>query len=264
MMPRARKWSRDELLLAMNLYCQLPFGKLHKGTSSIIELATAIGRTPSSVAMKLCNLASLDPAERLRGVAGLTKASRADRAIWDEFHSDWEGAVVESQKLYDERVNKRRDTSKREANIETPKSFDRPRDSATEQFVETKVRIGQDFFRRSVLASYVSRCCVSGITLPELLIASHIVPWHTYPQHRLDPRNGLCLSRLHDAAFDRGLVTFDSDFRLVLSRKLKEHVTNNTLKVSFINLEGQALTLPEKFYPSSDFVAKHRESIFVG
>lgn len=131
------------------------------------------------------------------------------------------------------------------------RGFDRPRNSPTEQFIETKVRIGQDFFRRSVLASYVSRCCVSGITFPELLIASHILPWHTYPEHRLDPRNGLCLSRLHDAAFDRGLVTFDTDFRLVLSRKLKEHVTNNTLKASFINLEGQALTLPEKFCPSS-------------
>lgn len=94
-----RDWTHEELTLAMNLYCQLPFGRLHKGNSEIIAIATVIGRTPSSVAMKLCNLASLDPAHQQRGVKGLSSVSKGDREIWQEFHSDWERLSVESESL---------------------------------------------------------------------------------------------------------------------------------------------------------------------
>lgn len=94
-----REWTRDELMLAMNLYCQLPFGKLHKGNPEIISLAAAIDRTPSSIAMKLCNFASLDPEHRKRGVKGLSSASKGDRAIWKEFHDDWEQLSSESEAL---------------------------------------------------------------------------------------------------------------------------------------------------------------------
>src|SRR4051794_40098240 len=103
-MSARRQWTHDELLLAMNLYCQLPFGQFHQKNREVIALARAIGRSPSSVAMKLCNLASLDPAERARGVSGLSGASRADRAIWEEFHQDWEACAVASQELYDASV----------------------------------------------------------------------------------------------------------------------------------------------------------------
>ena len=110
-----------------------------------------------------------------------------------------------------------------------------------------RVRTAQDFFRRAVLASYASQCCISRIALPELLVASHILPWSSFPERRVDPRNGLCLSRLHDAAFDRGLITFDADLRLVLSRELRDHVTNSTLSTPLAAYEGHPLTLPEKF-----------------
>lgn len=261
-MAKSRLWIREELLLAMNLYCRTPFGRMHKGNRDIIALAEAIDRTPSSVAMKLVNLASLDPAERARGVSGLTKASRADRAIWDEFHSDWEALAVESEAQFSATVGPRMEPVGVEESSTLQDEVTESTRANTEQLRETKTRVGQGFFRRCVLTSYDGRCCVSGIALQELLIASHIVPWKDSPQHRVNPRNGLCLSRLHDGAFDRGLVTFDNEFRLVLSRRLHEHITNATLRASFEVYEGEPLTLPERFRPDDELLAKHRETVF--
>ena len=61
-----------------------------------MQLAAAIGRTPSSVSMKLNNFTSLDPKEHERGIAGLQGASSQDRAIWEEFHTNPEAVAAES------------------------------------------------------------------------------------------------------------------------------------------------------------------------
>jgi putative restriction endonuclease len=85
-------WSRDQLLVAFYLYCQMPFGKMHRGNPEIIRLSEAIGRTPSALAMKLTNIASLDPAITGSGRKGLAGASAADRAMWDEMQANWENS----------------------------------------------------------------------------------------------------------------------------------------------------------------------------
>ncbi|MDX1968506.1 MAG: HNH endonuclease [Planctomycetaceae bacterium] len=254
-MPR-RDWTRDELILAMNLYCQLPFGRMHQRTPEIVALAGAIGRTPSSVAMKLTNLASLDPFHQQRGIKGLSAASAGDRRIWQEFHDDWERLSAESEALR-ERFQLVSPIDG-ETNSAQPVEFA----GATEGVSTVKVRRAQRFFRRSVLASYESRCCVTAIAIPELLIASHILPWSTFPEHRADPRNGLCLSRLHDGAFDQGLITFDEEFRLVLSPMLRDATTNGVLRHSFAAFEGQPLRLPNRFRPPAEYLARHREDWF--
>ena len=261
-----RNWNRDELLLAMNLYCRLPFGRMSKGTPEIIELAAAISRTPSSVAMKLYNLASLDPAPR--GISGLTKASAADRAIWDEFHANWESAAIASENLYRARVAP---LARSASEDPTPTRSVSEEEIAlraagpTDALRTVRVRTAQDFFRRAVFASYRATCCITGIDLPELLIASHILPWASFPSpHRINPRNGLCLSRLHDAAFDRGIITFDEEMRLMLSRDLRDNVTNSVLSTAFAQFEGRPLTLPEKFLPERAWLGRHREEVFRG
>ncbi len=78
-----------------------------------------------------------------------------------------------------------------------------------------------------VLNAYDGCCCVTGLPVRELLIASHILPWDTFPAERLNHRNGLSLSRLHDGAFGRELMTFDEDFRVVLSKNLKSAPPND-------------------------------------
>jgi predicted restriction endonuclease len=259
-----RAWSHDELMLAMNLYCQLPFGKLHARNREVIALASALNRTPSSVAMKLCNLASLDPVHQQRGIRGLSKVSAADRGIWDAFHSDWNGLAAESELL--------RDTifaSGQSKSSVDDLAIDSPLDTSafvgeSETVRPQKVRLAQRFFRKAVVSSYDYRCCITQIAVGSLLVASHIVPWARSPTLRANPRNGLCLSRLHDAAFDRGLVTIDEEHRLVLSTELRDATTNAVLEAAFAPFESKTINLPQKFRPESAFLAIHRETVFRG
>lgn len=134
----------------------------------------------------------------------------------------------------------------------------------TETSRRVRVRLAQRFFRKSVLASYNGQCGVSGINLSPLLIASHILAWSRFPEHRADPRNGICLSRLHDAAFDRGLIAFDESYRLILSKALHDAISNSVLNEAFKRFEGKALRLPDKFRPGMSFLAIHREDVFLG
>lgn len=131
--------------------------------------------------------------------------------------------------------------------------------------VTTKVeqRRGQQFFRRSVLVSYDHRCCITGNPIERLLTASHIVPWAASANDRLNPSNGLCLAKTQDTAFDTGLITLDEDFRLVLSDSLKDACTAQTLKENFQQYAGKPIELPSRFRPKKEFLAYHRETVFV-
>lgn len=252
----------------MNLYCRIPFGRQHSRAAEVIELATALGRTPSSVAMKLNNLTSLDPEEQARGIRGLPGASKLDRDIWDDFHRNWEGMAAESERLWEQTVEQKpsvRDIDPREKVGEKPISEESQsfaRAAITEGTRTITVRLAQGFFRRTVLAAYLGRCCVSGNPIQELLVASHILPWADHPEERINPCNGLCLSRLHDAAFNRGLITFDEQYRLVLSKRIKEYMTSESIRLNFAVYEGEPLALPEKFYPDTMFLSYHRAHIF--
>jgi hypothetical protein len=82
-------------------------------------------------------------------------------------------------------------------------------------------RIGQDVFREALMDYWGGRCPLTGITEPALLRASHIVPWaECTDEQRLDVHNGLLLSALWDAAFDRGLVSFADDGAVLVSPNL--------------------------------------------
>jgi hypothetical protein len=91
------------------------------------------------------------------------------------------------------------------------KTKDLPQSTEVERLVVQ--RIGQNLFRDGLMAYWGGRCPLTGISDPELLRASHIKPWARCETdaERLDVHNGLLLSALWDAAFDRGLVTFDDD-----------------------------------------------------
>ena len=236
---------------AMNLYCKLPFGQLRHGNPDVIRLAEALGRTPSSVSMKLCNLASFDPALQARGVGGLKAASRLDREVWNAFHADWSGMVDVSEDLLESTLA---EPTLSESSVERFVT-----EMETDAWSPVKTRRGQHFFRSTVLSSHNHRCCITGIAVPELLRASHIVPWKDDIPNRLNPRNGLCLAATQDAAFDRHLITLDEDLRLILSRRLRDHCTHETLRENFLRFEGQTIAAPERFTPELAFLERHRE-----
>ncbi len=249
-------WTRQELLIAFGIYCQTPFGKLHSRNPEIIKFAEQIGRTPSALAMKLTNIASLDPAITSTGRRGLSGASSADRKMWEEMQNDWEGFVLDSESAI------RRITLKKD-NLTTndPEKMIAEFYAETEKEIKTKARIGQSFFRRSVLSAYNYKCCISGLTVPKLLVASHIIPWRSDSTNRLNPRNGLSLSMLHDKAFDLGIITINDDMTIRVSdshAKDGDHFFNTALK----RYENKPIALPEKFVPDKAFLSYHRENIF--
>jgi hypothetical protein len=258
-MPKRDGWSREQLIVALKLYCEMPFGKMHSRNPEIVRYAKLIGRTPSALAMKLTNLASLDPEIRSTGRKGLSKASQADRDIWEEMTSDWDrlaGEIARVQRYYPDISLP--GESKKES-TDTSVSYAGETRSAL-----TEVRVGQSFFRKSVLSAYEFRCCITGLAVPELLVASHIVPWRADPSNRLNPRNGLCLSAIHDRAFDQGLITFSDDLRLLLSNQLRSSGPNSYIGHTFRSYAGKTIALPEKFQPDSGFLKYHRENVFCG
>lgn len=250
-------WSRDELILAINLYCKLPFGKMHKSNPSIIELANLIGRTPSSVGLKLGNFASFDPTLKARGIKGAVNASKLDKAIWDEFYNNWDEALLHSEEML---------AQKQHTTIEKINEIDLeqlPKDGKEKERL-IKTRVNQSLFRKIVLATYNNKCCITGLAQPELLIASHIVPWSQNESIRLNPMNGLCLNALHDKAFDSGLIAIrPDDYTVILSDKLKQKkLISTTLESNFIAYEKQSIILPDKFLPEPEYLDFHYQNIF--
>ena len=230
------RWTRDQLLLALNLYHQTPFGKQHSTHLPIVKLAERIDRTPSAVAMKLSNFTYLDPKE---GGKGLSGASQADKEIWEEFSENFESLADESEPIL-------------QPELATPTG-------STETKGVVKQRRHQSFFRKAVLGSYNHRCCISGLPIPSLLRASHIIPWSESKEHRLNPRNGLCLAGTYDLAFDQFLISFNENLKLIISQELKETKPNDELNRVFLKIEGNALTLPEKHLPDPLCLSWHRE-----
>lgn len=252
---KAKNWARDELIIAFNLYCRIPFGRIHKNNPDIIKIAKSIKRTPSSVAMKMVNFASLDPFHKKRNIKGLRHSSKQDEKIWDEFHKDWEKLAFESQKSLNKLIGKKSEDYE-------PSIIEK--DMPTEVKRLTRVRLVQSFFREAVLSSYNYSCTVCKISLYKMLNASHIIPWSINKLRRADPSNGLSLCAFHDRAFDRGLITIDEDYKIILSKEVKYLIEIPKLhKVGLIEIEGSLINLPEKFYPDKIAIAYHRENIFL-
>lgn len=262
-MAAGKRWTRDELFIALNLYHKLTFGQLHARQPVIIALAEKLHRGANSLAMKLCNFASLDPALKLRGIKGLEGASARDRATWEEFHADLNETAPASEQAMRALFGADENSALEILPKEGVRLRKRPPTGPTELLATTKQRRGQEYFRDAVINNSGGVCSVTGLAVRELLVASHILPWGTHPEHRLDVRNGLSLSRLHDAAFDCGLIAFDSNLRLVLSPQLKTELPQRTVAENFGAYAGESLHFPDDAaLPESAFLAKHRANIF--
>ena len=246
-------WSREEHIIAFNLYNQIPFGTIHMRNPKVIELAAILGRKVGSVSYKLANLARFDPSLQARGIRGMPRGAKGEEAVWREFTNHPEVLAYESERLLAERLG---EGIEEVAEIETK---DLPA-TGMEREATVRVRVNQSFFRRRILSAYGFRCCVTGLAVRELLVASHIVPWAQDAANRLNPRNGLCLNALHDRAFDRRLMWVDGKMRVRFAPKLHESGEAATPSLKWLlGFEGEVLKLPDKFSPDAGFLSKHAE-----
>ena len=250
-----RNWTREETILALALYCKIPFGRINKTNPQIIRLAEVIGRNPSALAMKMCNFGRFDPELSSRGIKGLQHGSKLDQEVWNEFFQNMEHLYNEAEKATDFK-----DTllSAEEQDVMIfPAGFN----------VETRgqARRGQAFFRSTVLSAYNNTCCITGIDMPKLLQASHIKSWTASDPltERNNPTNGLCLNYLHHKAFDEGYLTIDTDYRILISKQIKDRCTAQVYRDFFVKYDGQKITLPHRFLPSVEMIRQHNSECLI-
>lgn len=192
-------WTREQTIVAFNVYCKVPFKKSSSRHPVIIKYAQIIGRSPSALNMKVGNFGRLDPELRRKGIIGLTNGSKLEETIWNEFHGNWDDLAFESELLISKYQNKTIEEISEIDLSDIPAGLDKER--------LVKTRVNQNFFRTTILTAYEQKCCITGLSIPDFLVASHIIPWSKNKKERLNPRNGLCLNSLHDKAFDKGFLT---------------------------------------------------------
>lgn len=248
------KWTREQTIVACNLYCKIPFNKVSSTHPDIIRIAKIIGRNANSVKMKIGNFGSFDPELKKRGIVGLGNTSKLDENIWNEFNNNWGKLAYESELLIAKFSKK---TIEETAHIE---ATDLPKGKVREAII--KARVNQNFFRSAILSSYNQKCCITGLGIPELLVASHIIPWAENEKNRLNPHNGLCLNSIHDKAFEKGFLTVTPEYRIKLSKYFDNFKKDDAVKDLFIKYNNQAIILPDKFLPSKEFLDYHHKNIF--
>jgi putative restriction endonuclease len=250
-------WTREELILAFNLYWKIPFGQFHHRNHDVIQLAKLMGRTPSAVAMRLSNFANVDPYHKERGIKGLTGGIRQVQPIWDEFSENKEELIFESEKIlahFQQTTIEEKYKSILD-DIENYKGLSKVR--------EVKTRINQDVFRQIVLVNYKGRCAITQINQPRLLIACHISPWAKDIANRLNPQNGILLNSLHDRAFENGFITIDNKMRVFVCSDWQKS-TDPFITSCFNIFHKKEIAMPERFFPDKAFLERHRAEKFVG
>ncbi len=248
-------WTREELIVTLALYFQLPFGRLNHTTKEVIDLAHLIGRSENSVAIRLSNFASCDPYIINSGRHGMVGGISICRPIWDEYAFNKEKLFLEAESYL---ASFKQETIEKHLGLQD-KDFE-----GKERTAVIKQRVNQSAFRAMILNNYDSCCAITGLNIPGLLIASHIIPWRdkVYTRERLNPENGICLSPLYDKAFDTGLIGITTDYEVILSKELVEHSGEDFFKEFFSPINHKKITLPEEHKPNPVFLQYHLNKIF--
>lgn len=250
-------WTREQMILVLNLYMKLPFGKMDRRNPEVQHLAGVINRTANAVAIRLTNYASCDPILKARGVSGMVNGRKQCQPYWDEFVNDRERLIFESEQILAQKEGTTIEQKFEQDIRDIPKGV-----TGETRLRQVKTRVNQNVFRQIVLANYDGKCALTGIDLSELLVASHIIPWSENEQERLNPENGICLSSLYDKAFDKGLISFADDKRVIFSARLKENIGKEYYAKYFEPVENVILVTPRKYHINPTFLEWHRDCIF--
>lgn len=253
-MTQNSNWTREETIVAFNVYCKIPFKKSSQNHPLVLKYAKILGRSPSALNMKIGNFGRLDPELKKQGIVGLAHGSKLEEDVWAEFNGNWEKLAFESEELIATFQNIKIEEAQELELARFPKGKDR------ETII--RARVNQRFFRSAVLSSYNLKCCITGLSIPDLLVASHIKPWAADTENRTNPHNGLCLNSIHDKAFDRGYITISSDHRILVSEQLESCSQEQAVSDFFIKYKGKKISLPDRFVPSKEFLNYHHTQIF--
>lgn len=247
----ANNWSREQTIVALNVYCKIPFKNSSAHHPLIIKYAQILGRTPAALNLKIGNLGSFDPALKAKGIVGLGHTSKMDELVWNEFFDNPDKLAYESEKII---------ADLKHQTIEESMSLDlSDLPEGKERAAITRQRVNQHFFHDVVLCSYEDHCCITGIGLRQLLEACHISSWHSDIKNRTNPKNGLCMNPLFHKAFDNFLFTVTPDYTIEISEQMFETTENDSFRNYLNSINGNNIIMPEKFNPDKDLLAIHYE-----
>lgn len=241
-----RNWTYNEVLLALYAYCHVPFNKASNSHPWIVKIANAINRSPAAVKMKIGNLGTFDLRLKEKGIVGLTKTSKIDNLVWNDYAGNWHKLAYDAEKLLSEQGD----------SIITDLHT---LPIGSEKYYLAKSRINQTFFRSAVLSSYNNQCCISGVSEPSMLEAAHIISWIDNEALRTEPTNGLCLNPLFHRAFDKYLLAISPDLKIHISEKLISSVLEDTTLHYLRSLQGRSILSPSRFPPSLQNLSLHYE-----
>lgn len=246
-------WTDDEMIVVLDLYFKIPFGKQHRTNPDVQAVARLINRTDSSVAMRLGNYAACDPYILDSGRHGLSAGRDRCIPFWDRYVDDKEGLFFKAEEI---KAKLARVTIESQLALQREDFIGKDRETVIKQ------RVNQASFRAMVLGNYEHKCALTGIDVPAVLVASHIVPWASDEKNRLNPANGICLSPLCDKLFDNGLLGIREDYTVQLSTELKENVGKDYYAQYIGLFENMKLRLPIEHLPDKRFLSYHYENIF--
>lgn len=254
-MAHGTDWTWEETLMAFALY-KIVGHSPRKKDPDIIALANALGRTVDAVCYKIGNISANDKNVVDLGLSGWKNGSKFDRAVWEKYEELGDSLLSEALNLL---------TSKIKGQVPSPQLIEYGLidfREGSEEAVVVKRRINQDYFRRTLLKNYSKRCCMTGLGIETMLVASHIKPWsRSDPKtERLAASNGLLLNAFHDRAFDKGLMTIDTRHIIRVSRKVKR---NTETEQCLWALDGKPIRLPEINVPAKEFIEYHNDLVFL-
>lgn len=262
-MSRLNLWTEEEVTLALLLYLSRPFGQLRSPHPDVVRLASLIGRTPGAVSRKIGNLGFCDDSLKAQGISGLANGAKVDKLVWEHYVGSRRGELPLEPLLEDAAHIARA----QDINIDFLFDANGPNVPATastslvgqERFVFRKERVYQNFFRNMVLAGYDGRCAISGLRLPMLIEAAHIVPWANRKDVRLLPSNGIALNPLLHRAYDAHLLGVDGKRRVHVSQTLRRAAADTRMESFFETIDGSTLQSSRHFSPSTDLLEERFE-----
>lgn len=250
-----QSWTHDQLLATFYLYLQLKPSEIHSASTAVSGFARHLGKPQQAIAAKLRTLTQLDPVLARQPVKASDNVTALDESVWGEFQKNWTATTLTASEAYEAVVG----TYQEAAGINQVSAADASylfQEGLTREAL-VQVRKNQYVFRKAILSSYDTTCCISGIKNEKLLIASHIVPWSLDTENRLNPSNGLCLSALHDRAYDQGLITVLPDYSIRVAAELTLQKNNSFLAEALFRHEGKSIRLPGRFQPKAEFLKAH-------
>ena len=246
------EWSKEETIIAFNVYCKIPFKNSSKTHPLVVQYANLLGRSPSALNMKIGNLGRLDPNLKEKGIVGLGHGSKMEEIVWEEFANNPEKLSYESELLIARFLNK---------TIEETSGIDLNNiPEGIEKTAIVKQRVNQSFFRNTVLASYNFCCCISGVKETGLLDACHIIEWAEDKRNRLNPTNGLCMNPFFHRAYDKNLIAITPDYKIKISNRLINQVVNDDFKGYLNSLNNGSIIMPDRFLPNKNFLELRYEN----